>query len=249
MSPTSAVRALLAARERARTAEQRLAGRQDELARLQARAIQHAAQTATLHAVRPSSGVSLRARLDASGFSLSALYTAYFALGGDCDPLELDAYLNGVAGLPAPDRAMLPHALGGCRSSREACGTAGDLVPGTARGQPPPGDRRVVPIGCSGRGRAGDRCRAVRGVGRRDGRIGRRHEPRRCRSRAGSRRCDVSGHAPQRDLACPSGPRDSGEDRRLKTLIRDVINDSGRAASSNCPRSTAAAVSSVCASR
>lgn len=103
--------ALLAARERARTAEQRLAGRQDELAQLQARALQLAAQTATLHAVRPSSGASLRARLDASGFSLSALFTAYIALGGNCDPFELDAYLNGVAGLPAPDRAMLAHAL------------------------------------------------------------------------------------------------------------------------------------------
>lgn len=103
--------ALLAARERARTAEQRLAGRQNELARLRSRTLRLAARTATLDAVRPASGMALRARLFGSGHTLEALFTAYFAIGGNRSLFDLDAYLNGVGGLPAPDREMLAHAL------------------------------------------------------------------------------------------------------------------------------------------
>jgi GAF domain-containing protein len=44
------------------------------------------------------------------GLTVEDLWTRYFAVGGEAGLLEVDAYLNGLAGLPALQRDMLAHA-------------------------------------------------------------------------------------------------------------------------------------------
>jgi hypothetical protein len=53
----------------------------------------------------------LAACFDRSRLTLEQLWMRYFALGGSLGLLELDAYLNGLAGLPRIDRDMLAHAV------------------------------------------------------------------------------------------------------------------------------------------
>jgi hypothetical protein len=42
---------------------------------------------------------------------VSQLWLRYFALGGDAQPLDVDAYMHGLTELPAPQRDMLAHAV------------------------------------------------------------------------------------------------------------------------------------------
>jgi hypothetical protein len=42
---------------------------------------------------------------------VSQLWLRYFALGGDADPVDVDAYVHGVAELPAMQRDLLAHAV------------------------------------------------------------------------------------------------------------------------------------------
>jgi hypothetical protein len=39
------------------------------------------------------------------------LYVTYFALGGNCEPLELDAFAHGALELPTEELAVLAHAV------------------------------------------------------------------------------------------------------------------------------------------
>jgi hypothetical protein len=49
--------------------------------------------------------------LGASQFTLGQLWLSYFALGGEADQFEVDAYLNGVMALPPLQHDILAHAI------------------------------------------------------------------------------------------------------------------------------------------
>jgi hypothetical protein len=42
---------------------------------------------------------------------VSHLWLRYFALGGDADPLDVDAYVHGLTELPAQQRHVFAHAV------------------------------------------------------------------------------------------------------------------------------------------
>lgn len=50
-------------------------------------------------------------RQRAQDVGLFDLFMAYFALGGDCSPFELDAFINAVAELPAGELTVLRQAV------------------------------------------------------------------------------------------------------------------------------------------
>lgn len=54
---------------------------------------------------------SLAAAWPRTQLSVEELWSRYFALGGDAGPLEVDAYLHGLATLPALQRDLLAHAV------------------------------------------------------------------------------------------------------------------------------------------
>jgi hypothetical protein len=47
----------------------------------------------------------------ATQLTVGELWLRYFALGGEADELEVDAYLNGAIALPAFQHDMLAHAI------------------------------------------------------------------------------------------------------------------------------------------
>jgi hypothetical protein len=56
---------------------------------------------------RHSTAVALRH----AGLTTDELWVRYFALGGDAGPIEIDAYVHGLAGLPPLQRDILAHAV------------------------------------------------------------------------------------------------------------------------------------------
>ena len=46
-----------------------------------------------------------------AGLSLTDLWIRYFALGGNCTPVELDAYLQGALAPPTFEHNLIVHAI------------------------------------------------------------------------------------------------------------------------------------------
>ncbi|HEY7048955.1 MAG TPA: hypothetical protein VH373_17155 [Jatrophihabitantaceae bacterium] len=99
--------ALQRARERADLARQRL-----DAVRLR-RLIGPPFRLGNLPAPHPSGPPLDLAGLRAAAGKLGAeaLFTAYFAIGGKCSPLELDAFVHAALQLPPEELAVVAHAI------------------------------------------------------------------------------------------------------------------------------------------
>jgi hypothetical protein len=59
----------------------------------------------------PSAAAPLAERLEQARISLPALFDRYCALGGACPFFDVDAWVHGLAELPAGEDGILEHAL------------------------------------------------------------------------------------------------------------------------------------------